>query len=373
MDGMAEAEAAMLGMSTTDNEVMKKSEAFLQKLLLKKAAAPTFYLLMQNSAHESVRQLSAVLLRPKIIAFYNRLQPAQREELKGTLIQRTTVEASRPVRKSLVSLMAALGKALVPEGQWPQLMQLMLLCASNSSEEARELAFILLKELLEAVGVRAEKFGPDLKAVFAAGLADSNVKVQKACLKALGIFLCLVDDRKKYQMPYAELMPTVLKMTEGLLVSDESAAVEFLDVLHELLESTAPILKAYSQPIMQLSIAVLAADSMEDSTKDMAATMLHQLIMARPKLCVKMGLVETVRGGGRKGGNGGRGRREGQGGRVPSHCKSTIMKLCPLISPPSPFFSAHLPCRFCLCWCPCCCSMTPRRRMRGCWRPVKME
>jgi hypothetical protein len=95
-------DAAMMLLATNDTAQVKQAEKYLAHLMLRSDVAGTLMDLLQSSQHELVRQLCGVMLRPKILTFWNKMKPPKREMLKQVLIMRLGAEPSRPVRKAIV-------------------------------------------------------------------------------------------------------------------------------------------------------------------------------------------------------------------------------------------------------------------------------
>jgi hypothetical protein len=290
-------ERAMLALGGTDNLLLKQAEAYLKVFLNKKAAAATLFTLVQHSPHVLVRQLSGVLLRPKMITFWNRLTPALREQLKSVLISRLAEEPGRGVRKAVVSLIVALGKALLPGGNWPELMGAIQASAKHPSEDVRELGMVLLRDLIEALGEQVGPMAEGLKVVIGEALADAGSrKVRAAALRALGALLRCIEDKRNLSA-FKDVLPVMMTVTQQCLEAlQEDAVADALGTIQDLVDYDSPILSPHIDPVARFLIAVLGDERLEDGTRDVAAGSLVRLVEAKPKTFLKKGLVDAVRG-----------------------------------------------------------------------------
>jgi Importin-beta N-terminal domain len=299
MDQLAlSTEAAMSALGGTDNVLLKQAEAYLKVFLNKKAAGATLFVLLQHSSNTVVRQLSAVLLRPKLISFWNRITPQQREELKSTLIRRLAEEPARGVRKAVVSLIVALGKALLPGGNWPELAAAISASAKHPSEDVRELGMVLVKDLVDSMGPGGASQGglaEPFKMVIGEALADAkSKKVRAAALRAMGALLRSIGDKKGIAA-FKDVLPVMMGVTQQCLDDlQEDAVADSLGTLHDLIEYDSPILTPHIESVARFLINVMNDDRVEDSTKDAASESLICLIEAKPKTFVKKGLVDAV-------------------------------------------------------------------------------
>lgn len=287
----------MLVASTgTDGDARKAAEAQLAKLLKAPAVGGSLFTVLRASSHVPVRQLGGVLLRKKVIAYWNRLSSAHKGELQRALIAQLASEPERLVRKSIVSVIAALAKACLPGGGWPELLALLQDCPRSPNGQVRELGLVLLRELVEGLGPRLVDQAAALRPVFAAGLADADEAVRVAALRALIPFVSQLEDEKpSAAKSYGEMLPTALGVTQQAMAGGQDAAAQAaLEGLTELVELDARSLRPYSEQLALFLCGVLAATTVEDTTRASAGGVLVQLLLSRPKTIAKKGLLASA-------------------------------------------------------------------------------
>lgn len=283
----------MLYLGTTDNALIHQAEAYLKELMPKPLASVVLYTLMLQSSHELVRQLCGVLLRRKVIAFYNRCAPPQRAELKANLISRLASEPTRLVRKAIVSVVAALGKALLPGHNWPELEAVLVACAGHPMEDGRELAMILVRELSEGIGRGMSEFAPALRPMFHALLNDASVKVRTATMRALGHMIqCIADTAQA--AAYVEFIPVLLHMVQQCVLGDDDAAIEVLDNMSELVTHSSALVKPHVEAILRTTLTIAVAREASEGARTLSTDIIMDMIATRPKAVVNKGFLEPI-------------------------------------------------------------------------------
>lgn len=109
-DEVRQLEAVMLQMSVPDTIVVKRAETQIKTVLKNYQCVSALTQLLQSSGHASVRQLSAVLLRVKIIGFWGKLTEGDQTVIKQILLQSLENETERVVALNITYLIAAVSK-----------------------------------------------------------------------------------------------------------------------------------------------------------------------------------------------------------------------------------------------------------------------
>lgn len=289
----------MMALQGTDNTLIKQAEAYLRVFLNKKSAAPTMFVLLQSSAHSYVRNLASVLLRPKMISFWNKLKtPELKAQVQSTLLARLAEEPVRGVKKAVVSLIVALGKALLPSGMWPQLATVIDAASKSPDEEVRELDMILVRDLLESLGPQAGPLAESFKSVILTAAGDlSSRRARGAALSALGLLLRVIDNdgSRRGLAALKDAVPVMMTMTTRCLDDlQEDAVADALATIDDLLYRDSPLLSSHIEPISHFLIACLANDKLEERTQDVAASALTNVMGIKPKTFVKKKLFDAL-------------------------------------------------------------------------------
>ena len=278
-----------------DADTRKDAEARLAKLLAKPSSGGPLFTVMRGSAHIAVRQLAGVLLRKKVIAYWNRLSVAHKEELQRALLAQLAAEPERLVRKAVVSVIAALAKVTLPGGGWKDLVTVLQSCPQSPDPQVRELGQVLVRELVEGLGPRLAEQSALLKPIFAAGLADHELAVRVAALKACVLYLTHLEDEKPAAAKsYAELVPALLAATQAAMSSGHDAAAQAaLESITELVEVEARVLRPYTQQLTVFLCGVMGSRDVEATVRVCAGNVLTQLLVSRPQTIAKKGLLAS--------------------------------------------------------------------------------
>lgn len=207
-------EALLLQLTAPDTRTIATGEAVIKRYLKGLGCVPGLIQQIQGSNYLQVRQLAAMLLRRRLGQLWSKLDANTKEGVKVTLIQCIMKEQERAIRKNIArydiysvcvcivgewwskknrdrdcgmwlnrtapstptphphSVMAVAAKRLLGKNKWPELLQFVYQYSQSEVEEQRELAFIILNELAEALGKSFEGQFAQLKQVYQAALHD---------------------------------------------------------------------------------------------------------------------------------------------------------------------------------------------------------
>lgn len=313
-------EALMLQVlnSGDDHTAMKSAETQLKSFLGTKHSAAILASILERSQNEVARQMAGVFLRKKIVTFWNKQNPAGKTAVKSLLIGRLAAEPSRPVRKAVISCVAALAKAIMPGGNWPEVLVLLDHAMKQQSDDVRELGMLLLLELTDALGRRITEFSAHVRGALAAGLSGQSTRVRVAALRTIALLLTKIDSEKA-QAAYADLFLPMMSVTAWCLggadpspsshvggagaasassargiVVDEQAAVLVFEAVSELVDEGSSLITPHYESVFRSMLSVVSNDILDDSTRGSAAQVLHSIIRAKPKWIVKRGLIEVM-------------------------------------------------------------------------------
>ncbi|KAK1736613.1 importin [Skeletonema marinoi] len=182
---------------------------------------------------------------------------------------------------------------------WPELFQFIAAAAGDTHPEARELAFLLLGEMTETIGIHLKPQFVTLVSLFSAGLSDGDIKVQNASVKALGLLLSYLSDEDDIDT-FAPLIPPILTVAEACRArNDEEIVSTTLDVLYDLCFSPSQAVAAHMTTIVKFSQICMADSNLEMGVRDSAALVVATMAESRPKhlgrdVPLLTGLLETI-------------------------------------------------------------------------------
>ncbi len=191
--------------------------------------------------------------------------------------------------------MAVAAKRLLSKNKWNELLQFIFQYSQSELEDQRELAFIILNELAEALGKSFEGQFAQLKQVYHTALADPRSrKVQVASLKACAALLMhlVTDDASSI---FQDLVPGMLQVARGCLEQGEEEIVaQVLDVFSELASASTAVLTPTIPQVVHFCLEVLKQDGLQSSTQDVAGMVIMALAEEKPKSLGKKGLVPDI-------------------------------------------------------------------------------
>jgi HEAT repeat protein len=299
----------LAGLTQPDTLVIRQAEAALKPILKNPESVPAMIEVIKSGASQSeaTRHVAAIVLRKRIPGHLGRFDAPTRAALKGELLSILSTEGSRPVRNGVVALVATVCKSeatdACDESQagagWPELFQFVAGAAGDAHPEARELAFLLLGEMTDTIGVHLRPQFGTLSGLFGAGLSDGDVKVQSACVKALGLLMSYLADEEEIDA-FAPLIVPLLVVAEACRArNDEEVVSTFLDVLYDLSFSPSQALACHMSSIVRFALTCMADGNLEMAVRDAAALVVATMAESKSRLlgrdaALLSGIIETI-------------------------------------------------------------------------------
>lgn len=288
-------------LSATDNNERRRAEAATTRAL---HLTPNLMLLVHvvrdvANVSAGVRQLAAVLLRKRISSLWQAISTELRVELKGILLQQLGLEPVRVVRFAVAHLVTRLARAdaLDSRDGWPELLQAIRAAVEDPRGDMRELAMVLAYSMAEVMAECGGFSALIVEAVFQ-GMADTEVCVQRAALKAMGALLLCVDlyeadgaeglGKKKQQQEQLlqRLVPRCLELLAvyGAVAERTAVCVDVLDLLEQLLgdlsaKKHAELLRTLACEVM----SVLVNRANQARVRQNSSELLVTLVNLKPK------------------------------------------------------------------------------------------
>lgn len=299
----------LAALTQPDTNIIRQAELALKPILKNPQCVPAMVEVVkaQGAHDEGTRHVAAIVLRKRISGHLAKFDGTSKAALKAELLSILQTEGSRPVRNGVVALVAAVGKheaeSASDEAQaaagWPELFQFVAAAAGDAHPEARELAFLLLGEMTETVGVHLKPQFGTLSSLFGAGLSDGDAKVQNAAVKALGLLMSYLADEAEIDT-FASLVPPVLSVAEACRARhDEEVVATTLDVLYDLSFSPSQAVAAHMGPIVRFAQICMSDSNLEMNVRDSAALVVATMAESKPKhlgrdSALLTGIVETI-------------------------------------------------------------------------------
>ena len=289
----AQMAAYLSALTQPDTNIIRQAEAALKPILKNPACVPAMVEVIKarDGQSESVRHVTVIVLRKRIGGHIGKFDGSARAGLKAELLGILAAESSRPVRLGVVALVAAICKAEADadaDGSgagagWPELFQFIAQAAGDANAEAREMAYLLLGEMTETLGVHLKPQFGTLSGLFASGLGDADPKVQNASVRALGMLISYLADEAEIET-FVPLIEPMLKVAEACRSRhDEEAVSATLDVLYDLTFSTSPSVAVLMPVVVRFCRACMVDQDLELNVRDSAALVIATFAESKPK------------------------------------------------------------------------------------------
>ncbi|CAJ1958602.1 unnamed protein product [Cylindrotheca closterium] len=281
--------SALLAVLTQpDTEAIRQAEVALKPLLKDPRCVPALVEILKSKDTQTppVRHIAGILLRKRLPGHYGKFDLPTKTALKTEILAILSSEPERTVRNGVVGVAASLAKLECTAGgtSWPELFQFIAAAAAADAQqaEARELAFWLLQEMTDTIGMHLkDQFQPICGLFSKALVPNEDAKVQKAATKALGQLLSFLADEPEVDV-FAGLIPPILQVAAQQR-SDEELLSTVLDVLYDLAYSPSPAVTQHLIPMVQFGLECIKLQDLEMGVRDSAALVIATLAEAKPK------------------------------------------------------------------------------------------
>jgi hypothetical protein len=234
------------------------------------------------------------LLRKRIAGHYSNLPADYKLKLKTEILQFLASEAERTVRKGAIDVTVAICKLETPSLEdenapadfvpWPELFQFVSVATQDANPDARELAFTILGEVTETVGIYLTSQFEQMAQLFQSSITNQqeNQKVKSAAVKALGGLMTFLVEEPAFDI-FCALMPHLLQVAHECQKSNNEETIsDILDVFFDLTYSTSPLLGTNVPSILRFCVGCMADANLEMNVRDTAALVVGTFAECRP-------------------------------------------------------------------------------------------
>lgn len=216
------------------------------------------------------------------------LWPAITDPAKATvkqeLMNAIQEEPERSICHKLCDTISELGAGILEEGGWPELMPFMFQCVQSGQARLQENALLIFSQLAQYLADAFIPYLGTLHGVLKQCICQgASSEVRTAALKATTAFISTIEapqERDRFQ----DMLPDMLStLSHSLQTGEEKTAQEALEMFIEVAETHPRFLRKQLAPVTDAMLQVAEADSLEDSTRQLAAEFLVTLAEAREK------------------------------------------------------------------------------------------
>eukprot|EP00559_Dactyliosolen_fragilissimus_P001115 CAMPEP_0184862296 /NCGR_PEP_ID=MMETSP0580-20130426/6766_1 /TAXON_ID=1118495 /ORGANISM="Dactyliosolen fragilissimus" /LENGTH=1085 /DNA_ID=CAMNT_0027360083 /DNA_START=537 /DNA_END=3794 /DNA_ORIENTATION=+ len=279
----------LTALTRPDSTAIQNAESELKPLLKDARCIPALMeiLVARDTQPEAVRHLAAILLRKRLPGHYSTFPEEYKTKLKTDTISTLSSEPQRTVRLGAVGVAATLTKLQTTASEeanedgssttqplpWPELFQFISAACQDAHPEARELAFLLLMEMSDVVGIHMQSQFGAMTTLFGNCLVNQSEvpKVKIAALKALGGLLNYLTDDKEGEI-FLTLLPNLLQVSADCQRrGDDDAVGTILDVLYNLAYSPSSLIAAQLNNIIRFCLVCVSDGNLDINVRDSAA------------------------------------------------------------------------------------------------------
>jgi len=278
--------ALLAALTQPDTEAIRQAEVALKPILKDPRCVPALVEILKakDTQPPANRHVAGILLRKRLSGHYDAFDVATRTALKAEILAILAQEPERSVRNGLIGVAASLGKLECTAGgtSWPELFQFIAAAGAEQQPDAREMAFGLLMEMTDTIGMHLKSQFQPIAGLFANALVPTeDPKVQKSAVKAVGQLLSFLADEPEIDV-FAGLIPAILEVACRNVNDDELMAV-VLDVLYDLAYSPSQSVTVHMQSIVKFTLQCIQAQELEMGVRDSAALVIATMAEAKPK------------------------------------------------------------------------------------------
>jgi hypothetical protein len=199
------------------------------------------------------------------------------------------------VRRGIAQGISKMAAHLFQGNQWPECLEYIANCAGSQDENHRELAFIILGNVVPLMIEYMPDSLPTLKQMVKNGLQDpSSSKVKTSAMDAALVAIVMLCDDERL-MNFQDYIPIFMTLCgEYLNAGMERETTHTLEGFIMMSESPHPVITPHLEQIVQMAMTVCQSESLEVGTRETASQVVSTLISEKPKLFKKKGLVPSV-------------------------------------------------------------------------------
>ena len=272
----------------TDYYRLPESLTVLIQLILSDQASP-------------LRQLAATQARTLVPKHWRSFPAEQKSQIRQQLLQGTLQEPEQLVRHAASRVITAIAKIDLENGEWPDVINVLLRAANNPSVRQREVGTYLLFTSLETIGELLLHRFQDVLAIFSKTIrkgyfscpkqpADTNpgdpesaeVRINTMlAMSRLAISLDTDEDDSSLKVLQEAIPQMVAVLKQAVNEGDEDRTTQAFEVFQTLLGCDSSILNKHFGDLVQFMINLAAQQALDEDARTQALSFLMQCIRYR--------------------------------------------------------------------------------------------
>ncbi|KAL9646889.1 hypothetical protein ABK040_013749 [Willaertia magna] len=285
-------ELCLTNLMVPNSDIIKQAEGVIKGFLKHKECLAGFVQQIQHSQNAGVRQLSAVLMRLKLKKHWKKIEGTTREEIKLALLNSLLQEPTHIVRTSIIQTVGVL--ATYEISTWPDLSKFLMQCVQHEQASFRETGLSLFQVLIEYVGEEMLGNFNQLIGVLQKGLADQDVSVRIASLKALRHLVLEVGGDEQIEA-VIQLIPAIVEALKKCIAENRNEeAVNSFEIFDELVEHKSETFDSIIPHLINFMFELALNTNLTTELREKATIFVEWCISYKPKLIIKLGVSKHI-------------------------------------------------------------------------------
>ncbi|KAK4580117.1 hypothetical protein LTR86_000320 [Recurvomyces mirabilis] len=232
-----------------------------------------------------LRQLAAVEARKLVPKHWEKVDDAQKQQLRNTLLESTINEERQLPRHSKARVIAALAKIDLEDGEWGELPGILQNAATSQNVRHREVGIYIIFTLLETMPDMFQENMAQMLTLFNRTIQDpESVEVRINTMLALSELAMVLDtdEDTKSLKSFQTTIPHMVKSLQGCIESeDEEHTMQAFDVFNKLLSYESAFLSMHFGDLIAFFMQVAANTNIDDDVRSQAFSFLMQSVRYR--------------------------------------------------------------------------------------------
>eukprot|EP01103_Thecamoeba_quadrilineata_P002127 TRINITY_DN1206_c0_g1_i1.p1 TRINITY_DN1206_c0_g1~~TRINITY_DN1206_c0_g1_i1.p1 ORF type:complete len:1083 (-),score=239.40 TRINITY_DN1206_c0_g1_i1:96-3290(-) len=276
-----------------DTQTIRDATTLLNKHLKHHHSIIQLSQILNTSPSLEIRQLSAVLIRKKIVGHWRKLTDEFKQQFQEVLPQILLKEPSNLVRNSIADLISVVARISVPFGTWNELLVFLFKCTQSPQPEHREIAMKLFYSLTDTIPDTLRPHFQTLHQLFLLGLQDQNDAVRLASLKSVGVLFEWLTDTE-YSLMTAMLPPMVQVIRYCLEKGYTDDILTAFEVFESLLEQEIPPLMQILPDLVRFILETARNNENDMAIRQKALNFIEEVAEFHSKVLIKNNFIPPI-------------------------------------------------------------------------------
>ncbi|KAH3732252.1 ARM repeat superfamily protein [Pelomyxa schiedti] len=280
-----------------DTNTVKQATAWLNKFLENWTSIPVLIQVYQASTSTDLRQLACVLIRKKVGKLWPDMSVEARHTLQSVMLNAIAGETAPTARKAAVEVVALVGRKVLPEKEWPELLPFLYQLIQSPNPNHRESSlklFGLLTDIILDEGPSMKQFVLNVLTSHLSN-ASNGPAVRLAALMAVGSLVPFLETEEDVDQFRDMTLPHLIEVLRFCVKSHlPDYVVDAFSVLIDLIEMPLKAVKSCLPPLLRVALEVANERQFEFSCRAMAMSFVEWAARYKPILLREPELLQAA-------------------------------------------------------------------------------